>query len=874
MNITDPGFQDFRSDASCQIRPQSLIGEKFVDCRPTLPRAPGSAAAAAAEADPLRRAGRRPVPAAARQQRHQRRPGPDQRHPVAALRAALPAHLQRTRRRPGRPRRRPRSPGQARQPGPARRRPPLRHPLRPARPAGPAGQRLRGDPRPARARARPRRRLLHQRRRRRPGQRRTRRRSWKPRCSKFPTFLRRVPPDDGQPEGLLRRRHAGVRRPRHRGAVADRRDPDPDPVLRSADRRAEEPRRRRRSLRARSSPKPTRWCRRPRDLAKSGVAPTTELAKLLASIKQTGGWDGLVELIYNTTASLNGFDQYGHFGRTLVTLTNCLEYVAAAERGPPAVSPIQRSKRREASAAAPSTAALLRLLQRRARRPKTGGTAAAEGPADRRRPGATRPEPSGEAGVGRASEDRRHRPAPRLPPGAMRNRSGLQGVASSPILVGAVTVLVVIVAVFLAYNANNGLPFVSTYNLKARVPNADALVKGNEVRIGGVRVGIVKSVVPVQLEQRRGRRRTLAQPRQERRTAAGRLDDHDPAEVGARPQVPPGHPRQLLQGLRRRRNDPAHRRQAGTGRHRPVLRHVRQADPRRDPPEPGRLRQRPRRPRPAAERSDRRPAARSSSTASRCCARSSHRAPTSPASGGRSRTSRRRSPRSPRPRRASSSPSTAPSPPSPASPAPTSRKRSKKARRRSTRSTPTCRRCAPSSSDSGRFFTALQPGAKALAETSPMIAESLHAGVPALNASPVLNNQLQPTAEALVDFQEAPGVFNGLDLLTDTNKLLKPGAELHRAGADRSATTSTLAFRNLANASERRQRARATGSTSSPSSRRKGRTARAARPRRPANGPETRQITFTTTPTRKPRAPGQRTSLRSGQREVRARARP
>src|SRR5262249_61016609 len=84
--------------------------------------------------------------------------------------------------------------------------------------------------------------------------------------------------------------------------------------------------------------------------------------------------------------------------------------------------------------------------------------------------------------------------------GAMRNRSGIQGVASSPIIVGAVTVLVIFVAIFRAYNANNGLPFVSTYDLKARVPNADALVKGNEVRIGGVRVGIVKSVVPVELE--------------------------------------------------------------------------------------------------------------------------------------------------------------------------------------------------------------------------------------------------------------------------------------------------------------------------------------------------------------------------------------
>ncbi len=43
--------------------------------------------------------------------------------------------------------------------------------------------------------------------------------------------------------------------------------------------------------------------RKARDLAKTGVAPTTELAKLFVSLKKTGGWDGLVELIYNTTAS-------------------------------------------------------------------------------------------------------------------------------------------------------------------------------------------------------------------------------------------------------------------------------------------------------------------------------------------------------------------------------------------------------------------------------------------------------------------------------------------------------------------------------------------------------------------------------------------
>jgi ABC-type transporter Mla subunit MlaD len=42
LRIDDPGFQDFREDASCLIRPQSLIGEKFVECEPTQPRAAGS----------------------------------------------------------------------------------------------------------------------------------------------------------------------------------------------------------------------------------------------------------------------------------------------------------------------------------------------------------------------------------------------------------------------------------------------------------------------------------------------------------------------------------------------------------------------------------------------------------------------------------------------------------------------------------------------------------------------------------------------------------------------------------------------------------------------------------------------------------------
>jgi virulence factor Mce-like protein len=79
----------------------------------------------------------------------------------------------------------------------------------------------------------------------------------------------------------------------------------------------------------------------------------------------------------------------------------------------------------------------------------------------------------------------------------MPRRRGTAAITGSPVLIGAVTVLVTLVAVFLAYNANNGLPFVPTYNLKAELPSAANLVKNNDVRIGGERVGGVTDIKPV-----------------------------------------------------------------------------------------------------------------------------------------------------------------------------------------------------------------------------------------------------------------------------------------------------------------------------------------------------------------------------------------
>jgi virulence factor Mce-like protein len=66
----------------------------------------------------------------------------------------------------------------------------------------------------------------------------------------------------------------------------------------------------------------------------------------------------------------------------------------------------------------------------------------------------------------------------------------------NPILVGTITILVVIVAVYLSYIAENGLPFVPTYSVSVDVANASELVKNADVRVGGARVGQVLTITP------------------------------------------------------------------------------------------------------------------------------------------------------------------------------------------------------------------------------------------------------------------------------------------------------------------------------------------------------------------------------------------
>jgi len=376
MDITDPGFQDFRSDASCQIRPQSLIGEKFVDCRPTLPRAPGSPAPPSLKKVPDGEtgAGQYLLPLGS----SGTSVDPDLINDIQTLPYAQRFRLIFNELGAGLAGR-----GDDLEVLVKRANPVLRDvdrlfgilaaqrdrlaqltsdsdailgPLSRERAHVAGFFSNSGAAAQATAERGP---------------------QLEEALSKFPTFLREfrltmnslqgfsdaatpvfsdlgkaAPSLTDATRTLTPFSEATTVALKSLGQTGEEAGPifaEADPVVRKATK-----------------------------LAKSGVAPTTELAKLFTNIKQTGGWNGLVELIYNTTASINGFDQYGHFGRTLVTLSNCLSYEPLAAGASGCVARFSGTNAGEAKES--SASALLSLLQGKLAE-QTGGTAAGEGSA-------------------------------------------------------------------------------------------------------------------------------------------------------------------------------------------------------------------------------------------------------------------------------------------------------------------------------------------------------------------------------------------------------------------------------------------------------------------------------------------------------------
>jgi phospholipid/cholesterol/gamma-HCH transport system substrate-binding protein len=325
MKITDPGFQDFRRDASCLIRPQSLIGEKFIDCRPTLPRAPGSS-----PPPPLRKVpdGQ---PGGGEQyllplENNSTSVDPDLINDINKLPYAQRFRLV----------------FNELGAGLAGRGADLEAAVKRANPALRDVDRLIGT-------------LDRQR-----------------------DQLTRLAADSEQIlEPLARERAHVAGFFANAGAAAEassERGADLEASLRKFPAFLREFRTTMRSLQGFSEAAAPTFAelgkaapsftaatrelapfsaastvslkslgasgelagpvlreadpvvRKVRDLAKSGAGPTSKLAAFLGSVRETKGWNFLLDLIYNGTATTNGFDKYGHFVRSLVTLTNCLEY--------------------------------------------------------------------------------------------------------------------------------------------------------------------------------------------------------------------------------------------------------------------------------------------------------------------------------------------------------------------------------------------------------------------------------------------------------------------------------------------------------------------------------------------------------------------
>ncbi|HEU4943936.1 MAG TPA: MlaD family protein [Solirubrobacterales bacterium] len=324
MRIDDPGFQDFRSDASCHIRPQSLIGEKFVDCRPTLPRAPGSPPAPPLKEIPDGQpgAGQLLLPL----ENNSASVDPDLINDINKLPYAQRFRLI----------------FNELGAGLAGRGADIEAAVKRANPALRDVDRLLGildaqreeltqlavdseqilEPL-SRERARVAGFFTNS------GaaaQATTERgKDLEASLQKFPEFLRqfrltmrslqgfsdaatptfaalgKAAPSFTEATRLLTPfSAASTVALKSLGATGE----EAGPTLRAAD----------------------PIVRKTTNLARSGVSPTTNLAEFFASTRETKGFDGLVELIYNGAAASNGFDKYGHFTRLLVTLTNCLEY--------------------------------------------------------------------------------------------------------------------------------------------------------------------------------------------------------------------------------------------------------------------------------------------------------------------------------------------------------------------------------------------------------------------------------------------------------------------------------------------------------------------------------------------------------------------
>ncbi|HYU60984.1 MAG TPA: MlaD family protein [Solirubrobacterales bacterium] len=353
----------------------------------------------------------------------------------------------------------------------------------------------------------------------------------------------------------------------------------------------------------------------------------------------------------------------------------------------------------------------------------------------------------------------------------MRGRT--TSLASNPVMVGAITVLIIVLAVFLAYNANQGLPFVPTYNVTVQVPGADELVPGNEVRIGGVRVGAIQSIEPVAHNDGSSTARldlkldSSAKPIPKDSTVAVRAqsslglkyleivkgDSSEGYPEGSELPLSAAHPEPVdLDEVLNTFDEPT---QVAIQRN---LVEFGDALAARGPAlnaAIGQLAPLVRRLQPVA-RILSAPSTRLARFVTALRAAAAEVAPVAELQarmfvsldttfGGLANVAR-----------------------------PFIQETISKAPVTEDTAIATLPTIRPFLSDSAALFADLRPGVRALRQTAPTIADSLVVGIPALRASPELNAELDPTAEALLDLADDAGARRGIDQLTEFNSILAP----------------------------------------------------------------------------------------------------
>ena len=239
-----------------------------------------------------------------------------------------------------------------------------------------------------------------------------------------------------------------------------------------------------------------------------GQAGGANAALLLDSFQDTGGVERLMDYIFFQVAAINGFDQFGHYLRAGLIVNLCANYASSR---PSAARPTSRAPRARAPRRPPRRPPRDAVLQRTAvALAQALGLKLPKAPepempnADRDRAAADQevaPEPA-------ATPTPAATPAPEAPTEQERTETLLdyllgatsepaaRGIAANPVLIGAATVLVVHRRRVPGLQREQGPAVRADLRAEAEVPSAANLVDGNEVRIGGSRVGIVDEITP------------------------------------------------------------------------------------------------------------------------------------------------------------------------------------------------------------------------------------------------------------------------------------------------------------------------------------------------------------------------------------------